>query len=76
MTDTPVVKMGQQAIGSHSEGEERPGLNGYLEKALGSPGGLVVPELLELLFQAPGPIDAAVVFVERLEICGIAPGAR
>lgn len=47
-----------------------------LEKALGSPGGLVGPEVLELLFQALGPIDAAVVFVERLEICGIAPGAR
>lgn len=47
-----------------------------LEEALGGPGGLVVPEVLELLFQAPGPIDAAIVLVERLEVAGIAPCAR
>jgi hypothetical protein len=42
-----------------------------LEEALGGPGGLVVQESFELLFQAPGPIDAAVAFVERLEVKGI-----
>jgi len=42
------------------------------KKALGGPGCLVVPELLELLFQAPGTIDPAVVLIERPEIPGVA----
>lgn len=63
-----MFSQGMDKLAHGRQSAEQSAFGPALQKALGGPGCLEVPELLELLFQAPGAIDPAVVLVERPEI--------
>lgn len=60
-----------QGLQSASKGRCHP----LPDKAMGRPGRFVFPELLELILQLPGPVDASISLVERPQRLGVLLGA-